>query len=82
MKTFKQHLQTSKPKSGNLQSTIGVPETPTKDLDQKLIVVGDQIYLDNTDVRECILGFSKLTIRIVPNIKLSSDNTYGVGSNG
>jgi hypothetical protein len=47
MKTFKQYLQTPKLKSGNLQSIIGVPETPTKDLDQKLIVVGDQIHLDS-----------------------------------
>jgi hypothetical protein len=82
MKTFKQYLRTPKANSGNLQLTIGVPNTPTKEPDQTLIVVGDQICLDNTDVRECILGFSELAIHIVPNIKLSSDNTYGVGSNG
>ena len=48
MKTFKQYLQTPKSNSGNLQPTFGMPETPTKELDKKLIVVGDQIYLDST----------------------------------
>lgn len=82
MKTFKQHLQTSKPKSGNLQSTIGVPNTPTKAPDQRLIVVGDQISLDSTDVGECILEAPKLIIRFVPNTETPSDNTHGVISDG
>lgn len=66
MKTFKQHLQTSKPKSGNLQSTIGVANTPAKEPDQKLIVVGDQIGLDSTKSEQMLVPVKREQMGKVP----------------